>query len=62
MSEPFRCVDNDIAPSVREAGRKEAISHFRKAIAIASENASADTLFKAAELLIQEQNKVDHKF
>jgi hypothetical protein len=56
MSEPFRC--DDITPSVREAQRKEAISHFRKAIAIASESASDDVLFKAAELLIQEQNRV----
>jgi hypothetical protein len=55
MSEPFRC--DDITPSVREAQRKEAVSHFRKAIAIASESASDDALFKAAELLIQVQNQ-----
>jgi hypothetical protein len=56
MSEPMRC--DGIAPSVRESERKEALLHFRKAIAIASESASDDALFKAAELLIQEQNKV----
>jgi tetratricopeptide (TPR) repeat protein len=53
MSEPFRC--DDIPPAVREAARKEARSHFRKAIAIAAETASDDALFRAAELFIQEQ-------
>jgi hypothetical protein len=54
MSEPFRC--DDITPSVREAQRKEAVFHFRKAIAIASETASDDALVKAIELLIQEKD------
>jgi tetratricopeptide (TPR) repeat protein len=57
-AESFRCDEHDIPPSVRAAGRKEAISHFRKAIAIAAESASDDALFKAAELLVQAQNKV----
>jgi tetratricopeptide (TPR) repeat protein len=55
MSEPIRC--DETPPAVREAERKEARSHLHKALAIASETASDDALFRATELLIQEQKQ-----
>jgi hypothetical protein len=56
VSDPaVRCEEPD--PATRQANDKEGLSHLRQAIAIAAENASAETLYEAAELLIQAQNK-----
>jgi hypothetical protein len=52
VSDPaVRCDEPD--PATRQANKKEGLFHLRKAIAIASENASAEELLKAADLLIQ---------
>lgn len=44
-------------PATKQANKKEGLFHLRKAIAIASENASAEELYKAADLLIQDNKE-----
>jgi hypothetical protein len=51
------CDEQDL--TAIQANKKEGLFHLRKAIAIASENASAEELFKAADLLIQVNNEIN---